>query len=251
MSNPALTFKGVIKLPKRKTTRSKKFEDQDASDANPGFLTKVQSDLENKNALLNLILGALIVIVGGILVFNYFNRNKSDLGPATQSNATSQPSTNHDVGKNALPGNYSVKEGDTLFSIAQKYYDDGYKYPKLVDANKLANENAITVGQVLSIPKLEAASPAAISQASPTPQPSASVDNAKPAADQATGGAINETIWGEKITSNTYTVASGDWLSKIAGRAYGDIYAYDKIAKANNISNPDLIEPGTVLKIPR
>ena len=38
---------------------------------------------------------------------------------------------------------------------------------------------------------------------------------------------------------------------KVAGRAYGDVMAFDKIVKANNIQNPDLIEPGTVLSIPR
>jgi nucleoid-associated protein YgaU len=40
-------------------------------------------------------------------------------------------------------------------------------------------------------------------------------------------------------------------LSKIAGRAYGDVYQFDKIAKANNITDPNNIEVGTVLKIPR
>jgi len=53
------------------------------------------------------------------------------------------------------------------------------------------------------------------------------------------------------ITGDTYTVIEGDWLSTIAGRAYGDIYAFDKIAQANNIRNPDILEPGMVLKIPR
>lgn len=48
----------------------------------------------------------------------------------------------------------------------------------------------------------------------------------------------------------TYTVKSGDTLSKIAQYYYGDMYAYDKIAQANNIDNPNLIEPGQVLVIP-
>lgn len=213
-------------------------------------MTKVQSDLENKNALLNLVLGALIVIVGGILVFNYFNRNKTDLGPAQNTITQETKSPSQDVVKTELPGNYTVKDGDTLFSIAQKYYDDGYKYPKLVEANKLTNENAISTGQVLLVPKLDTANQTVVAdKSSPSPQPSASV--AKTTTDASTGGAVNETIWGEKITTDSYTVVAGDWLSKIAGRAYGDVYAYDKIAKANNIVNPDLIEPGTVLKIPK
>jgi len=62
---------------------------------------------------------------------------------------------------------------------------------------------------------------------------------------------MNQTTWGAEIKEDTYTVQSDDWLSKIAGRAYGDMTKFDAIAKANNISNPDTIEVGTVLKIPR
>jgi 5'-nucleotidase len=67
----------------------------------------------------------------------------------------------------------------------------------------------------------------------------------------ATGGSANATMWGDKITGTSYTVQAGDWLSKIAGRAYGDVMAYQKIAEANKITNPDTIEVGTVLQLPR
>lgn len=50
----------------------------------------------------------------------------------------------------------------------------------------------------------------------------------------------------------TYTVQSGDSLSKIAKREYGDANAWRVIFEANRdqISNPDLIHPGQELKIP-
>lgn len=50
----------------------------------------------------------------------------------------------------------------------------------------------------------------------------------------------------------TYTVVSGDSLSKIAKRYYGDANAWPRIHAANRdqISNPDLIHPGQRLKIP-
>ncbi len=49
-----------------------------------------------------------------------------------------------------------------------------------------------------------------------------------------------------------YTVKEGDWLSKIAGRYYGDVHKWSKIYDANRdqISDPDKIRPGMVLKIP-
>ena len=50
----------------------------------------------------------------------------------------------------------------------------------------------------------------------------------------------------------TYTVVSGDSLSKIAKKFYGDANKWRKIFEANKdtIENPDRIFPGQVLKIP-
>jgi nucleoid-associated protein YgaU len=50
----------------------------------------------------------------------------------------------------------------------------------------------------------------------------------------------------------TYTVQSGDTLSKIAKQFLGDANAYPKIFEANRdqLSDPDKIKPGQVLKIP-
>lgn len=247
--------KKVINTKKSIASIAKRGEDKSLFD-------KLQSDINqnlnfsgDKQSYLNLVLGGLIVLVIGALLFNYFNKQSGDLGPSQQANNQEQK-VNEDVKKENLPGKYTVKEGDTLFSIAQNYYNDGYKYPEILKTNKLENENLIAVGQVLEIPKV-----ASIAVASPTPSTAVSTESAQaspsvsPAADQnsdkGTGGAENQTAWGEKITSDTYTVQPGDWLSTISGRAYGDILQFERIAKANNIANPDLIEVGTVLKIPR
>lgn len=48
----------------------------------------------------------------------------------------------------------------------------------------------------------------------------------------------------------TYKVASGDSLSKIAKRFYGDANHYHQIAAANGIDNPDLIKVGQEIKLP-
>ena len=52
--------------------------------------------------------------------------------------------------------------------------------------------------------------------------------------------------------TQTYTVAKGDTLSKIAKHFYGNANRWHEIFDANRdqISNPDLIRPGQVLKIP-
>jgi nucleoid-associated protein YgaU len=51
----------------------------------------------------------------------------------------------------------------------------------------------------------------------------------------------------------SYVVAAGDSLSKIAKRLYGDAKQWKRIFEANRdrIKDPDLIQPGWKLRIPR
>jgi lysozyme len=48
----------------------------------------------------------------------------------------------------------------------------------------------------------------------------------------------------------TYTVKEGDDLWKISEDLYGSGYNWEDLAKANDISNPNVIEPGTKLSVP-
>lgn len=212
----------------RNTSRANTKESPTSEDKT--YWDKLGGEVQSNQSKLSLVLGALIVLVLGILIFNYFVRNKATLGPAQ----TTQQETQEDVSPNNLPGKYTVKEDDTLFVIAEKYYQDGYQYPEIAQANNLTNVDLLEVGQVLQIPKLEkvSPSPSPVDEPSPSPSPDPS-------------------LWGSPIKSDSYTVVEGDWLSKIAGRAYGDIMAYPRIAQANNIANPNLIYPGQVLTIPR
>lgn len=64
---------------------------------------------------------------------------------------------------------------------------------------------------------------------------------------QVTGGGTPAATAGR-----TYTVKSGDTLSQISKEHLGDANAYMKIFEANRdqLSDPDKIKPGQVLKIP-
>ncbi|NOU22477.1 MAG: LysM peptidoglycan-binding domain-containing protein [Methyloglobulus sp.] len=81
--------------------------------------------------------------------------------------------------------------------------------------------------------------PNATESAAPMPSPSAS---AAPAAAPAP----------EAAQARTYTVVSGDTLSKIAKQYYGNANDWPKIFDANRdkLSNPDRINIGQVLRIP-
>lgn len=68
---------------------------------------------------------------------------------------------------------------------------------------------------------------------------------------------VNARLSGQSSSTNTssnnnryYTVVKGDTLWGISKRYYGDGSKYMTIAKANNISNPDIIHVGQKLLIP-
>ncbi len=69
-----------------------------------------------------------------------------------------------------------------------------------------------------------------------------------------TGGSSSKSVpdASSAARQQTYTVVSGDSLSKISKRLYGDAAKWKKIYESNTdqIKNPDLIYPGQVLKIP-
>lgn len=62
----------------------------------------------------------------------------------------------------------------------------------------------------------------------------------------------NLTVTNPAGESQYYTVESGDTLSKISQRYYGDAQKYNDIFEANRpmLSNPDKIYPGQKLRIP-
>src|SRR5690606_4552707 len=81
-----------------------------------------------------------------------------------------------------------------------------------------------------------------LSPEAPAPKPAAEFSNVQ-------GGASSSE---ETIREQTYTVQKGDTLSHIAKQFYGKAGAWNRIFEANRdqLDNPDLIQPGQVLKIP-
>ncbi|MHA6164968.1 LysM peptidoglycan-binding domain-containing protein [Bacillus mojavensis] len=104
---------------------------------------------------------------------------------------------------------YTVKSGDNLGSIAQRF---GMTLSEIQTLNNISNPDKIQVGQILKV--------------------------------YASGGDSNNGGFPRKTT--TYTVKSGDNLGSIAQR-FG--MTLSEIQTLNNISNPDKIQVGQILKV--
>jgi len=221
--------------------------------------------LKMNESKISAIVGGLIIIVIGVMVFNYFR----NLRPGT----TTPTSVSTETTQTAAPSNtYTVQKGDSLWSIAQKELGSGFKWVEIKEANDLKDANDIREGQQLVIPAEEATIAVATASASPstiaaattsaaTPGATASTiaqatiqPTVRPSATPQTAGTITSTETTPAVSSisgASYTVVKGDNLWDIAEKAYGDGFKWTEIAKANNLHNPSVIHTGNVLSLPR
>ncbi len=185
---------------------------------------KFLKNLKLSESYISMALGLLVVVVIGILLFNFFTgRGKVNVGNLGGEKTQQGQQTE---GTASLPTTYTVAEGDTLWSISEKYYKSGYNWVDIAKENNLANADFLEAGQKLTIP------------------------NVKPIAPE-TAAAPEALKKDPSITNSSYTVVEGDNLWNIAVAAYGDGYKWPEIAKANKLENPDLIFTGNVLTLPR
>ncbi len=175
-----------------------------------------------REQLISTILGMVIVVVVGLLAYSHFQKKEEEVPVSTEPIEESQAekTVSFEVAE-SLPTVYKVQAKDHLWKIAERFYRSGYNWVDIVQENNLKNPNLIFVGQELKIPDVK---PRVVTVATTAP-----------------------------IKPGKYTVQKGDWLSKIALRAYGDMFAWEKIYNANKTTigdNPHLIEVGMVLTIP-
>lgn len=172
----------------------------------------IQKSLNTPDSYVSLALGLAVVLVVGMITYNYFKGNTT--APAAQTENKTEATT-----PVALPAKHTVKAGETLWSIANTYYKSGYNWVDLQKSNNIPNANLVAVGQELTIP------------------------DAKPIVP--TGQTMSTTT-----QKKDYTVASGDSLWKISIAQYQNGYKWTEIARVNNLKNPNLIHVGQVLTLP-
>lgn len=194
--------------------------------------------------IISIILGLAVVLVIGAMIINAI-RGKQQQPSSTQPQPTQQAGAG-----STTPGNtHTVVAGETLWSIAEKYYNDGFKWTEIKKANNL-KEDTVEVGTKLIIPEVSktpqltqglSPQPTAIGAQSPTPTTEA-------AGSTGPTGTSGQTL--STSTDTQYTVVAGDTLWDIAAKKYNDPYKWVDIAKANSLKNPDLIYPGNVFVLP-
>lgn len=177
----------------------------------------------------NFLLG-LTVFILAILVGSLFFQNKEISDLKIPQSITKLFVKKVEVSEQTTPKTYTVKEGDTLWSIAEEAYGSGYNAYDLAKLNKIADANTLNTGSVISLPALEPKDPTrgeiaggGFTTAQETPQ----VVTTKPSA---------------------YKIMSGDSLWMISMRLYGNPYRWTELWKANpSIQNPNLIYAGNTL----
>lgn len=198
---------------------------------------------KTNESTISMLLGAIVVLIIGFMLANYI-KGKADVNPGTNSPSTTQEAAQTENSN----GKHKVIKGETLWQISEKYYQTGYNWVKIAEANSLANPNIIEVDQELTIPVLETATQATVEKTEEASLAQAQV--APTPATEQPGGDSNSV---SPINDGSYAVVQGDHLWGIAVRAYGDGYQWVKIWRENQsqVQNPDIIYPGQNLVIPR
>ncbi|MDZ4831936.1 MAG: LysM peptidoglycan-binding domain-containing protein [Phycisphaerae bacterium] len=133
-----------------------------------------------------------------------------------------------------------VLEGETMSSIAEKYYGDKNKWQLIAKANPLIDPRGMKLGTKLVIPA--DAPKAATALTAPAAKPT--VPAVAPASVTANAAS------GEKL----HTVAAGETLMAIARNYYGSAGLWDVIYEANKATigdEPESLKAGMKLVIPK
>ena len=201
---------------------------------------------ETKSALL---IGFIFIMIVLVVVVDGFDTGRTPaLNEATTDEMPIVPPAEDDSFQRSQPPasgqietaqaqveRYEVKRGDTLSGICAEYYGDAGLFPTLQKANGLKSSDLLP-GQTISLPPR-----AALTRNSPQTAPP--IQTAQP----------EQPAPAETIRKNrTYTVQKGDMLERIARRELGDGRRSTEIFEMNRdqLSSPDDIQPGMVLRLP-
>ena len=97
-----------------------------------------------------MVLGAVVIVIVGILIVNYFKDKSGGTIPGTSTQTGADE--------------HVVVKGETLWSIAEDSFGSGYNWVDIKSANGLETD-AIEVGQKLTIPDVSPKQPTSTKEA--------------------------------------------------------------------------------------
>ena len=131
---------------------------------------------------------------------------------------------------------HEIKPGESLSSIAAKYFGDPSFSVELAAFNNITDPNRVSSGRRIRVPKIydllirgnQSHTPAPLVENSISPVP-------------------------QKPQYATYTIKPGDMLSRLSQKLLGTSKRMHELIELNRdvIKNPDRLMPGTVIKVPR
>ncbi len=171
------------------------------------------------DSLISMGLGALVVVVSGILLFNYFNNQT--------------PKLIKDQGQKSVAVSSSMPKSEGLTPSATS---------SSVLAAKVTRPSPVVTmaAKVTTSPQTAVNTKPTIS---PATSPKASV---APQVMQASAPVTES-----KTLPTTYTVQAGDSLWVVSEKFYGTGYQWKNIATANKIARANTLEKGQVLTVPK
>ncbi|OGH10370.1 MAG: hypothetical protein A2857_07095 [Candidatus Levybacteria bacterium RIFCSPHIGHO2_01_FULL_36_15] len=189
-------------------------------------------NLDSTKSYTSLLYGALtVVLLLGFLIVGSKILSLNKNNKAVISNESAKTSVEKEKNTPNSVKTYTVKQGDSLWSISDEFYKTGYKWGEIARANKIASPENIEIGTKIVIPETAEIKTKILTEEVKNTNKAVVVEN--------------------KIEGKEYTVKKGDSLWMIAVRAYGDGFKWVEIAKENNLINPGVIHAGNTFKIPR
>ena len=191
------------------------------------------------DSLISLGLGALVVVISGILLYNFFSNTSQDL--LRDISTSMQTSREEEQLANPSFAPAEIVPTDTPIPLAQ-IQTEGQGELMVPIISPTPEQSAVPSQNTVAVmsPMVTATPVAQIEEKMPEQTITEPVTVANEVA----------TTFDGTITDK-YTVQSGDSLWKIAERFYGDGFKWREIAKANNIANPGQLEKGLALNVPR
>ena len=197
------------------------------------LIKKILKAVHLNESTLSTLLGALVVVIVGVLILNYVQQTRKgeEIGEEAAAEVAQkigdvavETTEEGKIVPKQLADEYQVKAGDSLWSISVANYGSGYNWLDIAEANQVVNPDYLEADQKLKLPKVEIKLPAGEEFL------------------------VKESL---TITGDSYVVQESDNLWQICVRAYGDGYKWQELAEANQLTNPDLLEIGQQLKLPR